>query len=322
MDAVPAGRMALVNWARDVIAQGSQSFATASRLFAPTTRERTWLIYSWCRMADDMTDGQVLGHGAKPGHDASGAQAALETRTDAALNGEAPQAPAYAALQQVVTEVHIPHEFVHDHVDGFALDAEDRRPKDTDDLLRYCYHVAGAVGCMMAVIMGVDPKDDDTLDRASDLGLAFQLANIARDIVPDAIVGRCYLPSNWLREYNLTEADIKEPANRHLLAELAQRLVNMAAHYRASARVGAARLPLRSRLAVLGADAIYGAIGEEVARRGRRAWDERVRIGRAKKLALFALAVGKTLAANTKVVSRDGLWTRPRQSPPAEGLRS
>ena len=54
-----------------------------------------------------------------------------------------------------------------------------------DDMLRYCYHVAGAVGCMMAVIMGVDPADEDTLDRAADLGLAFQLSNIARDLVED-----------------------------------------------------------------------------------------------------------------------------------------
>ena len=52
-----------------------------------------------------------------------------------------------------------------------------------DDLLRYCYHVAGAVGCMMAVVMGVAPDDEETLRRAADLGIAFQLANIARDIV-------------------------------------------------------------------------------------------------------------------------------------------
>ena len=52
-------------------------------------------------------------------------------------------------------------------------------------LWRYCYHVAGAVGVMMAVVMGVARDDGETLDRACDLGIAFQLANIARDIGED-----------------------------------------------------------------------------------------------------------------------------------------
>ena len=50
----------------------------------------------------------------------------------------------------------------------------------------------------MARIMGVHPDDGETLDRACDLGLAFQMANIARDIVEDAEADRCYLPQKWL----------------------------------------------------------------------------------------------------------------------------
>ena len=86
------------------------------------------------------------------------------------------------ALRIVVAETQMPHRFVWDVVEGFALDADGWGPRHESDLYRYCYHVAGAVGCMMAIVMGVDPSDEDTLDRAADLGLAFQLANIARDI--------------------------------------------------------------------------------------------------------------------------------------------
>ncbi len=68
-----------------------------------------------------------------------------------------------------------------DLIAGFALDTDGWRPRSQDDLMRYCYHVAGSVGCMMAIVMGVAPEDEATLDRACDLGLAFQLANIARD---------------------------------------------------------------------------------------------------------------------------------------------
>ncbi|MBV8972423.1 MAG: squalene/phytoene synthase family protein, partial [Sphingomonadaceae bacterium] len=81
----------------------------------------------------------------------------------------------------------------------------EQRPFRTfDDTLTYCYHVAGCVGVMMAVVMGVDPADRATLERACDLGLAFQLDNIARDVIEDAAHGRCYLPEDWLAEVGLT----------------------------------------------------------------------------------------------------------------------
>lgn len=305
-------RAELVAAARETIAKGSQSFAAASTLFAPATRERAWLLYAWCRAADDLTDGQELGHGAAPAGDAGEVQVRLEALTVAALDNTDVVPLPFAALREVARETGMPRRFIVDHLAGFALDAADWRPQNTDDLLRYCYHVAGTVGCMMAVVMGVLPHDEDTLDRACDLGLAFQLANIARDVVPDAEVGRCYLPADWLVHEGLTEAQLADPAQRAAVSRLAQRLVAMAAGYRRSARVGAARLPFRSRLAVLSADGIYGAIGERVAALGARAWDQRVRISGAGKLGLVGRAALRSLG-NGGNAPREGLWIRPRQ---------
>ena len=303
----------IVATARDTIALGSQSFAAASKLCAPTTRERAWLLYAWCRAADDLTDGQELGHNAAPLTNPDTAQAELEVLTKLALDSEKQVPPAFQALRLVAQETAMPRRFMADHLAGFALDAAGWRPETTEDLLQYCYHVAGTVGCMMAVVMGVAPDDDDTLDRACDLGLAFQLANIARDVVPDALVGRCYLPAQWLREAGLTERDLADPRNRTKVAFLARRLVEMSRPYRRSARVGAARLPFRSRLAVLAADGIYGAIGEKVFALGGKAWDQRVRVNSAGKLGLLGLAALRAIAAAPNA-PRDGLWTRARQS--------
>ena len=314
-------RAALVAAARNAIARGSQSFHGASRLFAAETRERVWLLYGWCRAADDMTDGQRLGHGASAVPDPAATQAALEAMTTAAFTGDDPVPPAFAGLRVVARETGLPRGMATDHVAGFALDAADWRPQTEDDLLRYCYHVAGSVGCMMAVVMGVDPADNDTLDRACDLGLAFQLANIARDLVADAAAGRCYVPAEWLGELGLTERDIAEPQNSAALAALAARLVGLARAYRASALVGAARLPSRSRLAVQAAEAIYGAIGERVVRLGERAWDQRVRITKAGKYRLLLGAMARSLISPAPA-PRTGLWTRPRQSTESAGSRS
>jgi phytoene synthase len=306
-------RAELVKQAHASIMQGSQSFAVASRLFARETRERAWLLYCWCRAADDLTDGQEAGHGrvSEPAQgDPLVQQVRLVKLTRLALDGDEPVPLPFAALRQLSREVDIPRQWIDDLLEGFALDAQGWRPQSTDDSLRYCYHVAGSVGRMMAVVMGVDPAETDTLDRACDLGIAFQLANIARDIVPDAAAGRVYLPGVWLGEAGLAPETLGFEANREALAVIAARLVHLARNYRVSARVGAARLPLRSRLAVLAAEAIYGEIGERVIRKGPAAWDTRVRIIATKKLALLAVAAARS-ARRSPAASRHGLWTAP-----------
>ncbi|WP_425231010.1 phytoene/squalene synthase family protein [Sphingomonas sp.] len=313
-------RAELVAAARDSIARGSKSFAAASKLFDPATRERAWLLYAWCRRCDDIADGQDHGHTMRAVADARAQVAELAALTEAALRGEATGDPAFDALGLVAAEVKMPSQWPRDLVAGFRLDAADWRPQTESDLYHYCYHVAGVVGCMMAVVMGVDAADDATLDRACDLGIAFQLANIARDVAEDAAAGRCYLPRDWLAELDVSPDALMAARNRPGLAVLAQRLADGAAKHEASARLGAPALPLRSAWAVLAAAGIYGAIGREVAARGERAWDARVTTSRAAKLGHVARA-GWQAANRARLYRPAGrdptLWTRPRGLPPA-----
>lgn len=301
--------------ARASIARGSKSFAAASRLFAPEVRERAWLLYAWCRACDDIADGQDHGHGMTRVADAPARIARVKAMTETALAGDRVGDPAFDALRIVAAETRLPHRFPRDLIAGFELDAAGWRPASEDDLHRYCYHVAGVVGCMMAVAMGVPPADDATLDRACDLGLAFQLANIARDIAEDAGVGRCYLPQAWLDEAGLAPDTLMAPENREKTARLAARLAGRAAAYEASARRGTPALSLRSAWAVLAAAGIYGAIGREVARRGVAALDARVSTSGTAKLGFILRALGEASirAQLYPPAPRDpGLWARPR----------
>jgi phytoene synthase len=306
-------RPALVAHARETIAKGSKSFAAASKLFDPATRERAQLLYAWCRACDDIADGQQLGHGMSPVEDAAAKIVLMRTLTAQALAGEATGDPAFDALGVVAAETRLPGRYAFDLIDGFALDARNWRPQTEDDLYTYCYHVAGTVGCMMAVVMGVDPADEAILDRACDLGLAFQLANIARDLGEDDAAGRCYLPADWLAEMDIPSGDLMRPPYRARLATLARRLADRAGRYEASARVGAAALSYRSAWAVLAAAGIYGHIAREVARRGERAWDSRVSTSKRDKLGWIARAAWQAARRRRlPAVSRDDLWTRPR----------
>ncbi|SNS10771.1 phytoene synthase [Sphingomonas laterariae] len=306
-------RAALVAAAQRSIARGSKSFRAASRLFGRPTRERAWLLYAWCRRCDDLADGQDHGHAMARVDDPAARLAEIERLTEQALAGAATGDPAFDALGVVVAECGIPHALPRDLVQGFALDAAGFTPRHADDLYRYCYHVAGVVGVMMAMVMGVRADDHDTLDRACDLGIAFQLANIARDINEDDAAGRCYLPDDWLAEMDVPPGEAMRPPWRPRIALLAKRLAARAEAHEAAARGGASALGFRDAWAVLSAADIYTGIAREVAARGEQAWDHRVVIGRGQKLAWAARSAA--LAASRKAIpriDRAGLWTRPR----------
>jgi phytoene synthase len=307
-------RAQLVAAARESIARGSKSFALASRLFAPETRERVWLLYAWCRAADDLADGQDHGGAMALVDDPQGRVDHVRRMTAKALAGEATGNPAFDAIALLEREVAMPRALIDDVIAGFQLDADGWRPQTSDDLLRYCYHVAGAVGCMMAIVMGISANDDAVLDRACDLGLSFQLANIARDVAEDDGAGRCYLPTTWLTEAGIPADAVMDPAHRPALALLGARLADMAGAYETSARRGTVALPFRSAWAVNAAAGIYGNIAREVRRRGVTAWDSRVVTSRASKLAELWGGLWKTAnrARWYKPINRPAhLWTRP-----------
>ena len=305
-------RPALVAYARDSIARGSKSFAAASKLFDRTTRERVWLLYAWCRKCDDMADGQDHGGEMAGVSDPQERLRMIRELTARALNGETTGEPAFDCLGVVARECGLTKKMADDVIEGFALDTTGWQPRHETDLYRYCFHVAGAVGVMMAMVMGVSPDDDDTLDRACDLGMAFQLANIARDIAEDGRAGRCYIPDDWLAQLDLEPGEHLRPHNRKKLALIGRWLADEAGQYEASARVGASRLPFRARWAVLSAAGIYGDIARKVRAAGDHAWDGRIFTSRGEKLQCVTRAFGDAITNQPAPVDREWLWTRTR----------
>jgi len=293
-------RDAIVATAGESIARGSKSFALASRLFDRTTRERAWLLYAWCRRCDDIADGQDHGGTMVPVADPAARLASITGLTERALAGQPVGDPGFDALRIVVAEVGMPHDLPRDLVRGFAMDAADWRPRSEGDLLTYCHHVAGVVGMMMAIAMGVAPDDEWVLARADDLGIAFQLANIARDVAEDAAAGRCYLPLDWLVELDIPPGEHMKPPYRKRLAVMAKWLAEMAAERELRAREGARHLPFRARWAVLAAAGIYGDIARQVHAHGEHAWDHRAVVSQPAKLGWVARALGQAIAGGKR----------------------
>ncbi len=300
---------------RVIIREGSKSFAQAACLFDPETRAAAFLLYAWCRHCDDQIDGEHLGYKseAAASDDRSARLARLYDETRSVLRGETPRDPVFAALQRVVTRYGIPERYPLELLEGFAMDVEGRRHSSLDDLFLYCYHVAGTVGLMMAHIMGV--RDEWTLQRAADLGIALQMTNVARDVLDDARSGRVYLPLSWLEEAGIPAEEVAEPHQRAGVHRVVVRLLTEADRFYDSGARGLARLPFRSAWAVAVARGVYREIGEMVLGRGDRAWDQRAivpnhrklaQVGRGLVVACLSSSVGRLKGAPR----RDDLWTK------------
>jgi phytoene synthase len=162
---------------------------------------------------------------------------------------------------------------------------------------------------MMARVMGIPADDHAMLDRAFDLGLAFQLTNIARDLCEDDAAGRCYLPQEWLAEADIPPGEHMRPEFREQLVALVSRLFELAHAHEAAARWGANSLRFRQRWAVLAAANIHGAVRGKLRELGPNAWDHAVRVGFIEKLKLVWRALGEALrtAPEPEPMPR---WTR------------
>lgn len=302
---------------RETIQKGSQSFAAAAALFDPQTRADAEMLYAWCRHCDDVIDGQTLGHDREVLDHGEVERRLLDlyAQTRAAIAGDPTDDPAFAAFREVARRRALPERYPIELIDGFAMDVSGRRYETLEDTLDYCWHVAGVVGVMMAIVMGVKPDDLQTLRRAQDLGLAFQLTNIARDIVEDAHNDRLYLPADWLAQAGVPEDAVAAPEHRAAIAGLARRLVEAAEPYYDSARWGLRGLPIRSAWAVAAARGVYREIGVKVVAQGARAWDARVSTSTVEKLGLalggglMALR-GVTLDRWRDAPERPALWTK------------
>jgi len=257
---------------------GSKSFFAASRLLPVRHRSAAVALYAFCRVADDAIDEA----GPAPGASAQ-ALVTLRDRLDAIYSGAPQSFPADRAFAQVVAQHGLPRAVPEALLEGFAWDAEGRRYPDIEALLTYCARVAGTVGAMMALIMGV--RDERAMARACELGVAMQLTNIARDVGEDARLGRIYLPLDWLRAEGIDpDRWLAHPQPSPALARVIARLIELADSLYRRAEEGLAELPRNCRPAILAARLIYADIGVEIRRACHDSVTRRAVVGRGRKM--------------------------------------
>jgi 15-cis-phytoene synthase len=275
--------------ARETIARHSRSFALASALLGRRLRDQTAVVYTWCRRADDAVDI------ATDRGDAARALDVLRCELDDVYSGAA-RDPVLAAFADVVRTRAIPRAYPAALLDGMAMDVADTRYATFDELLAYCWRVAGVVGLMMSHVFGI--SDDRALVRAAHLGIAMQLTNICRDVAEDWSRGRLYLPDELLAEHgaNGLRAELGSPLRRSAIpaiGDVVRELLIRADRYYRSGDRGIAALPWRAALAVRAARSVYAAIGARIARAKFDVAAGRAVVPGARKVALVTAAIGR-----------------------------
>ncbi len=273
----------IIDRCRSMIRVGSKSFAAASLIFNKDDRAAASLLYGWCRYCDDAID-EAAQRSEGNVHLLKTLEQ-LRSCTENAFNGIQQENPVFEAIRHISHRYQIPRHYAFELLEGMAMDVRKAQYETLDDLMLYCYRVAGVVGLMMSHIMGV--RDVSALRHASDMGSAMQLTNIARDVYDDAEMGRIYLPLAWLREAGLSPELITSPLEAPRLAVIIRRLLREAEKFYRSGDDGLNCLRFRPAVAVAGARFVYSEIGKEVWRRGENAWLDRVWIPGWKKVVLL-----------------------------------
>jgi phytoene synthase len=180
--------------------RAASNFYYAFRLLPHDRRRALCAVYAFCRAADDMAD--------EPGatREPHALLARWREELAAAYEGR-PRHPVGVALADTVTRFTIPREHFEAVIAGVEMDlARDRYETWEGDLEEYCYRVAAAVGLVCIEIFGY--RSPSARQYAIELGLAFQLTNILRDVAEDAQRGRIYLPRTDLRRFGCREEDV------------------------------------------------------------------------------------------------------------------
>ncbi|OGA25319.1 MAG: squalene synthase HpnD [Betaproteobacteria bacterium RIFCSPLOWO2_02_FULL_67_26] len=247
-----------------------------SFLFLPQDRRRAiTALYAFCREVDDVVD---------ECSDAAVARMKLAWWRNelAAVYHGTPQHPVARALGDVAPRFHLAEARLNEIIQGMEMDLDNSRYPTFDALKLYCHRVAGVVGLLSAEIFGY--QDRRTLEYAADLGLAFQLTNIIRDVGEDARRGRIYLPLDEIQRFEVSVEDIlqgRETGNFHQL--MAFQVERALAVYRGAF----AKLPepdRRAQRAGIIMAAIYQALLGEIRRDGCRVLTHRVSLTPVRKL--------------------------------------
>lgn len=263
-------------YCQKITAKSGSSFTLSFAILTPAKRDAMTALYAFCREVDDIVDECT---------DLSVAQVKLNWWRDEISNlyqGK-PIHPVTRALQEVTHPYNLAEEHFREIIDGMEMDLNFNRYADFKQLQLYCYRVASVVGILSASIFGFTHRN--TLKYAHDLGMAFQLTNIIRDVGEDARRNRIYLPLETLAQFNVTEDDILNYRETPQIKALLEAQIELAESYYDRALNALPDEDRKSQLAGLIMTGVYRTLLREIKADGaEKVMNARISLGHLRKL--------------------------------------
>jgi len=201
---------------------------------------------------------------------------------DRVLSGGATNDAMWLALRHTVAQFRIPPRYLHDLITGAQMDLSVSVYETFDDLRTYCYHVAGAVGlCCLCVFGFENPRAPEF---AENMGIAFQLTNILRDVREDLAMGRVYLPREEFVRFNVSIEDWHNNSSSKPIVEFLRFQTDRARQFYSSGWKLLSLVNADSRTALWAMARIYSEILSKIEKAGPQAVSgKRVRLSAAEK---------------------------------------
>ena len=256
-------------------ASSGSSFYYSFMFLPPNRRRAITALYAFCREVDDVVDEcQDL--------QIASTKLAWWRQEVAKLYSGKPEHPVTQALVPVIAEFSVPQEQLLEIIDGMEMDLQQSRYLDFKALSLYCYRVASVVGLLAAEIFGC--QDRKTLKYAHDLGMAFQLTNIIRDVGEDARRGRVYLPMDELKRFEVPVADILNARHSDNFRKLMEFQIERAEQFYAQAMSMLPAVDRKTQRPGLVMAAIYRTLLEEIKNDGCLVLNQRTSLTPIRKL--------------------------------------
>jgi phytoene synthase len=262
-------------YCQDKAAASGSSFYYSFMFLPPDKRRAITALYAFCREVDDVVDECT---------DEQVARTTLNWWRDQVteIYGGIPQHPVAQALVPVVRQFNLAQEHLMEIIDGMEMDLDYPRYNDFKSLQLYCYRVASVVGLLSVEIFGY--SDRRTLKYAHDLGIAFQLTNIIRDVGEDARRNRIYIPMDELQQFGVTAAEILNAKETDNFKKLMQFQIERAQRYYQQAYALLPSVERKAQRTGLIMAAIYRATLDELAASGCHVLTERISLTPLRKL--------------------------------------
>jgi phytoene synthase len=260
--------------------RSSSNFYYAFILLPAARRRALYAVYAFCRFIDDIADDERNPDPA--------ARLARWRRELEAVYAGTPSHPISRALADSAARFHISRRYFDEVIAGVEMDLGRRRYQTFEELRLYCYRVASAVGLICIDVFGY--RNPRTEVYAENLGIAFQLTNILRDVREDAVRDRIYLPQEDLVRFGVSEEQILNSVYSAEFRALMEFEAARAQDFYAAAEQS---LPAEDRGTLLTAEAmrlIYGDLLQRIVRADYRVFDRRYRLSAPRKLFLVGRA--------------------------------